>query len=495
MVTIVPVRLAMLVVLLAIALLSCAVSALCGRARVGHCHLRTWLFQPAVIAAQASLALCFGYWRVDVTRVVHRTQAVTRRPRILVSNFSSVVDVVYLCATLGCSLVVSTRHPLCVYLPAFVHRAMRNVTFDESDPLSLARAQRIVSRRCTGARRTPRLLFFPEEVPTNGSVVLPFKLHAFTPGQPVQPVVIRHAVSVCDPSTTAGGVPPLVTLCHVMSQPWNRMEVTWLAPVIPRGAHLVHAAAFAEHVRGLMAARLGAEVSGCCSVDARLARRAVVCGVDSLPFVIGSQHALTAVGVGDAFVMAVFDALVQVRLNDSGHPQRTLHFDTFQAVVSAVVVAPLEHRSPIAPSLLLRLWNAMGVASPTASFRDVVIGAGVVASWCATGVSMRSVASARGVRHAGHTHGTHSHIASSRCRCILFDLLRRGRKGLVPSSTIHAAVCAAAAAEAGSPTAAPSMSRAFGLVVGVDGVSRDCFLRGCAMYPSVQHWVLQGEQV
>jgi lysophosphatidylcholine acyltransferase/lyso-PAF acetyltransferase len=38
----------------------------------------------------------------------------------------------------------------------------------------------------------PQVLLFPEATTTNGRALIHFKLGAFTPGLPIQPVVIRY---------------------------------------------------------------------------------------------------------------------------------------------------------------------------------------------------------------------------------------------------------------------------------------------------------------
>ena len=69
--------------------------------------------------------------------------------------------------------------------------------------------------------RWPHVGIFPEGTTTNGKVLISFKSGAFSPGLPVQPMVVRY--KNVNPAWVNSG--PYPVLLHLMIQPINFMEV------------------------------------------------------------------------------------------------------------------------------------------------------------------------------------------------------------------------------------------------------------------------------
>jgi 1-acyl-sn-glycerol-3-phosphate acyltransferase len=78
---------------------------------------------------------------------------------------------------------------------------------------------------------TEYFLAFPEGTCTNRRSLIQFKRGAFHPGVPVQPVCVRFPYTFFDPAWTAGGPSRAWMVLRLLSQFYNRMEVT-LMPVI-----------------------------------------------------------------------------------------------------------------------------------------------------------------------------------------------------------------------------------------------------------------------
>ena len=108
---------------------------------------------------------------------------------------------------------------------------------------------------------------FPEGTTGDGAALLPFHANllqaAIATGTPVQPVALRFADAVHDPSPAAayvGDTHLLASLWAVATAPGLRVRVHWLAPEPAAGADR---RALAEHLRRGIAAALNVKDSRC----------------------------------------------------------------------------------------------------------------------------------------------------------------------------------------------------------------------------------------
>lgn len=82
-------------------------------------------------------------------------------------------------------------------------------------------------RRRAIDNRWPHVILFPEGTTTNGKALISFKTGAFSPGLPVQPMVIKYPHKYVNPCWCDQGG-PLVVLLQLMTQFVNYMEVSHL---------------------------------------------------------------------------------------------------------------------------------------------------------------------------------------------------------------------------------------------------------------------------
>lgn len=130
----------------------------------------------------------------------------------------------------------------------------------------------------------PPVLIFPEATCTNGRAVISFKVGAFAPMLPVQPVIISYPDSATsfDPCWVDGGPSLLVIVCRVMMQVHNRMTVRYLPPVKPPTPgpgisedSTEHAVAFARKAQCAMAEAMGVPATQHSFLDVILSGRAI----------------------------------------------------------------------------------------------------------------------------------------------------------------------------------------------------------------------------
>ena len=86
-----------------------------------------------------------------------------------------------------------TRH-----VPAFgsLIRYTQPLLVHRTDPDSRRNTIRTMQERSEAGKGWQQVLIFPEGTCTNRSCLIPFRLGAFIPGVPVQPVIIRYTIII-----------------------------------------------------------------------------------------------------------------------------------------------------------------------------------------------------------------------------------------------------------------------------------------------------------
>jgi lysophosphatidylcholine acyltransferase/lyso-PAF acetyltransferase len=121
---------------------------------------------------------------------------------VIVANHISAVDGLYLFYVYGCSPVAKAElnnsfliRPLIKsFQTVLVNRTDAKSRQDTLDTIN-NRAQKAIS-----GSGFPQILIFPEGTTTNGSCLISYKVGAFVPGLPVQPVCLNFQFEYLDPS-------------------------------------------------------------------------------------------------------------------------------------------------------------------------------------------------------------------------------------------------------------------------------------------------------
>jgi len=170
---------------------------------------------------------------------------------IVISNHISFLDSLYLSFA---------------YLPAFVSKtavlrypiignvimALQSITVDRNSEDSKKAATEEIQARSVGNKKGlyPPILIFPEGTTSNGKGLIKFRVGAFIPGVPVQPVIIRYYYKHFNPSICYYPIfsMMLILLCQVI----NYMEVTFLDVYYPSEEEKKDPKLYAENVRQYM---------------------------------------------------------------------------------------------------------------------------------------------------------------------------------------------------------------------------------------------------
>nr|XP_024380993.1 lysophospholipid acyltransferase LPEAT2-like isoform X2 [Physcomitrium patens] len=184
------------------------------------------------------ILFCFGFhWIRRIGRPARKEVA-----PIVVSNHVSFIDPIFYFYELFPSIVSSKSHDS-LFLAGTIIRAMQVIPVDRTSAESRKSAINEIKRRAA-SMEFPSVLLFPEGTTTNGRSLISFKLGAFTPGFPIQPVVIRYPFVHFDISWGDISLPNV--LFRMFTQFSNFMEVEYLPVVYPSAWEVENPALFAE---------------------------------------------------------------------------------------------------------------------------------------------------------------------------------------------------------------------------------------------------------
>jgi len=232
--------------------------------------LRGWraAILEVVFAGRHVLLWAFGFIGI---KVKGRPASKEEAPIIVANHVSGLIEGMFL---LRCATMAEAHYIMNPVLGPIM-KCTAAIAVDRNDPDSRHNAKEAIVNRAT-MPGWPQTLVFPEGTCTNGNALVQFKLGAFTPGLPVQPVLFRYTSKTYDPSFTfprsSGGY-----LLGMLLQLYNPMEVEYLPVYVPNESEKQSPVIYAAGVQKKMAEALGvpatkhaAEDVALCSAAQRL---------------------------------------------------------------------------------------------------------------------------------------------------------------------------------------------------------------------------------
>ncbi|CAL9189404.1 unnamed protein product [Musa hybrid cultivar] len=168
---------------------------------------------------------------------------------IVVCNHVSYIEPIFFFYELFPTMVASESHDALPFVGTIV-RAMQVIYVDRFSPQSRRLAIHEIKRKAS-SNEFPRVMLFPEGTTTNGRFLISFRLGAFIPGLPVQPVVVRYPYIHFDQSW--GNANLLKLMFRMFTQFHNFMEVEYLPVVFPDESKQQNTVHFAERTSYSMA--------------------------------------------------------------------------------------------------------------------------------------------------------------------------------------------------------------------------------------------------
>lgn len=181
-------------------------------------------------------------------------------PVLVVGPHSSLLDGVVVLLLGGLTPVAKADSE---HVPIFgtILNFTQPVYVKRSDPNSRQNTVHEIARRATSKDPWSQVIIFPEGTCTNRSCLITFKLGAFVPGVPIQPILIRYPNELNTLTWTWDGPTAFQTLWLTLCQLRTNMEIEYMPVYIPSSEEKKDPKLFAENVRRLMAKALQLPVS------------------------------------------------------------------------------------------------------------------------------------------------------------------------------------------------------------------------------------------
>lgn len=173
---------------------------------------------------------------------------------IPIAPHSSFYDMIFM-LTLNHPSFVSRSENLKAPIIGNLLRLCNGIYVDRSDKNS---RMATINAICERANKNEQIMIFPEGTCTNRSTLIQFKLGAFIPKLPVQPVIVRWDAGEQDSvSWSWEGPSSLSVFLHTLTRISTNCEITIMSQYEPSKEESLHPRLFAENVSKLMCTDLG----------------------------------------------------------------------------------------------------------------------------------------------------------------------------------------------------------------------------------------------
>jgi len=177
-------------------------------------------------------------------------------PVICVAPHSTYFDSLVVCM-MGAPCVVAKAETSSIPFWGALIRYSQPVMVFRNDPNSRQTTMKQIAERSASGSEWQQVYIFPEGTCTNRSSLITFRLGAFNPGVPIQPVLIRYENELDTVTWTWEGQNAMWTLFRSLSQFYVKMTVEYLPPYIPNQQEKEDPKLFSANLRKMMANELG----------------------------------------------------------------------------------------------------------------------------------------------------------------------------------------------------------------------------------------------
>ncbi|XP_052232850.1 lysophosphatidylcholine acyltransferase 2-like isoform X1 [Dreissena polymorpha] len=231
---------------------------------------RNTLLRPVIVFLSRCVFFAGGFHHV---KVKGKRAPVQEAPILAMAPHSSYMDalpVVFLDLTSTVAKSANGEVPVFGTLLAFT----QPVLVQREDPNSRQNTIAEIQRRAKECGKWPQIIIFPEGTCTNRSCLISYKLGAFHPGVPVQPVCLRYPNKLDTVTWTWEGPGALAVLWLTLCQFNTSLEIEFLPVYRPSAEEIADPKLFAHNVREVMARALDVPVTDHTFDDCRLMEKA-----------------------------------------------------------------------------------------------------------------------------------------------------------------------------------------------------------------------------
>jgi len=209
-----------------------------------------------------TFAAC-GFWGV---KVIGKQVSPEEAPILAVAPHSTFFDALAV-IVMGAPSVVAKADTGSIPFWGSLIKYTQPVLVQRTDPDSRKNTVRQISERSVAGKGWQQVLVFPEGTCTNRTCLITFRLGAFIPGVPVQPVIIRYNNVLDTVTWTWEGVSTWKVIVYTLSQVVVNMSVEYLDPCVPSQEEIEDPKLFAYRVREVMAQKMGVGTTDCSYYD------------------------------------------------------------------------------------------------------------------------------------------------------------------------------------------------------------------------------------
>jgi len=220
------------------------------------------------VVLRVMFALC-GFWWVDV---IGEQASPEDAPILAVAPHSTYFDALAV-TVMGAPSVVAKYETSSLPFWGSLIKYTQPLLVRRTDPDSRKNTMRTMKERSEKGAGWQQILIFPEGTCTNRSCLITFRLGAFTPGVPVQPVIIRYNNVLDTVTWTWEGISALKVALYTLCQFGTHLSLEFLSPYTPSDEEIKNPQLYANNVRKVMAERMGVSTTDCSYYDyLRIAR-------------------------------------------------------------------------------------------------------------------------------------------------------------------------------------------------------------------------------
>jgi len=223
----------------------------------------------------------FSGWRLNCRKVVSRILRFTyfccgfhwiktsgsqaepeEAPILVVGSHSSFFDALAVIVMGGPSVVAKEETSHIPFWGSLI-KCTQPVLVKRNDPNSRQGVINMIKERTGPGSGWQQVFIFPEGTCTNRTSLILFRLGAFIPGVPVQPICLRYSNSLDTVTWTWEGIGALKVLCWTLAQLHTNVQLEYLPPYVPNQQEKDDPKLFASNVRAVMAKHLNIPVTDC----------------------------------------------------------------------------------------------------------------------------------------------------------------------------------------------------------------------------------------
>lgn len=217
----------------------------------------------AICAILRVMFALLGFWWVEV---IGEQASPEDAPILAVAPHSTYFDALAV-AVMGAPSVVAKYETSSLPFWGSLIKYTQPLLVRRTDPDSRKTTVRTMKERSEKGKGWQQVLIFPEGTCTNRSCLITFRLGAFTPGVPVQPVIIRYNNMLDTVTWTWEGISALRVALYTMSQFAVHLSLEFLPPYSPSKEEIENPQLYANNVRKVMAERMGVSTTDCSYYD------------------------------------------------------------------------------------------------------------------------------------------------------------------------------------------------------------------------------------